>query len=118
MENGIDKKSAGDIFLNGLDRHPVVNKDRKSIRPSARKIQEINTLDLHGCHVNDGLSRLENFIRNARSQGVRSVRIITGKGLNSPGLYSPLKNAVEEFLEKSGLTYKTASGVTEICLKD
>ncbi len=40
-------------------------------------------LDLHGCHVQEALVRVEAFIDTCTLQGFDAVRIIVGKGLHS-----------------------------------
>lgn len=42
-------------------------------------------IDLHGCTAAEAEKKTETFIRNARLRGLRTVRIIVGKGLHSQG---------------------------------
>ena len=42
-------------------------------------------IDLHGCTAVEAVKKTETFIRNARLRGIRTVRIIVGKGLHSSG---------------------------------
>ncbi len=42
-------------------------------------------MDLHGCTSVDVGARVENRIVSLRREGVRTLRIIVGKGLHSPG---------------------------------
>ncbi|MCP5103598.1 MAG: Smr/MutS family protein [bacterium] len=42
-------------------------------------------LDLHGFTAKEAEKRTETFIRNARRRGIRTVRLIVGKGLHSSG---------------------------------
>jgi DNA-nicking Smr family endonuclease len=43
-------------------------------------------IDLHGLTAQEAERKVENFLRTARLQGLRAVRIITGKGIHSPGM--------------------------------
>ena len=52
-------------------------------------------LDLHGLRREEAIQKLDFFIQDARYRGLRCVKVITGKGLQS--LEGPvLKDAVEE----------------------
>lgn len=42
-------------------------------------------LDLHGCKAPEAEKKTETFIGNARRRGIRTVRVIVGKGLHSSG---------------------------------
>lgn len=42
-------------------------------------------LDLHGLNSEEAESRVESFLLTARKKGLRTVRIITGKGIHSAG---------------------------------
>jgi DNA-nicking Smr family endonuclease len=52
-------------------------------------------LDLHGCHVQEALVRVEAFIETCTLQGCDAVRIIVGKGLHSQA-GAVLPDAVEK----------------------
>ncbi|OIP47029.1 MAG: hypothetical protein COZ12_04760 [Deltaproteobacteria bacterium CG_4_10_14_3_um_filter_60_8] len=54
-------------------------------------------LDLHGMTVDEALRRVVYFLQNGRHQGLRQVRIVTGKGLHSDG-EAVLPEAVEQTL--------------------
>lgn len=41
-------------------------------------------LDLHGLIAEEAERRIEFFIKSSRDKGLRTVRVITGKGLHSP----------------------------------
>ena len=55
-------------------------------------------LDLHGLRVDEAREALGAFIRTCRSQGIRCVRIIHGKGHGSPGKTPVLKSRVHRWL--------------------
>jgi len=58
-------------------------------------------LDLHGYTAANAEAAAETFIRNARQKGVRTVRIIVGKGLHSNG-----KAVLPDVIEKKILQLK------------
>jgi DNA-nicking Smr family endonuclease len=51
-------------------------------------------IDLHGLRTDDARDALGAFIRDAHKQGIRCVRVVTGKGLGSPGKAPVLKDKV------------------------
>ena len=55
-------------------------------------------IDLHGLRTDDAREALGAFIREAHKQGIRCVRVITGKGLGSPGKAPVLKDKVHRWL--------------------
>ncbi|MBU0673905.1 MAG: Smr/MutS family protein [Proteobacteria bacterium] len=57
------------------------------------------TLDLHGLTGPEAALKTESFLKNSRFQQLLTVRIITGKGLHSPG-GAVLPDVVEERLKK------------------
>ena len=56
-------------------------------------------IDLHGCTVRQAVQKVESFVQASRIQGLHTVRIITGKGLHSPGA-AVLPPVVEERLRE------------------
>lgn len=55
-------------------------------------------IDLHGLRTDDAREALGAFIRDAHKQGIRCVRVVTGKGLGSPGKAPVLKDKVHRWL--------------------
>jgi DNA-nicking Smr family endonuclease len=55
-------------------------------------------VDLHGLRTDAAREALADFIRDAHKQGIRCVRVITGKGLGSPGKAPVLKDKVHRWL--------------------
>lgn len=55
-------------------------------------------IDLHGMRTEEARESLTNFIRDAHAQGIRCVRVVTGKGLGSPGKTPVLKEKVHRWL--------------------
>jgi DNA-nicking Smr family endonuclease len=55
-------------------------------------------LDLHGLRTEEARERLGAFLRDARKQGLRCVRVVHGKGLGSPGKTPVLKGRVQGWL--------------------
>jgi DNA-nicking Smr family endonuclease len=55
-------------------------------------------VDLHGLRTDDARSALTTFVRDAHKQGIRCVRVVTGKGLGSPGKAPVLKDKVHRWL--------------------
>lgn len=56
------------------------------------------TLDLHGCTAQEAEDRTNFFIAGASRRGLKTLRIITGKGLHSPGGKAVLPDLIEQQL--------------------
>lgn len=61
------------------------------------------TLDLHGLTRDQAKPQVDRFIERARIEGRRCIRIVTGRGLNSPGAQPVLKEAVVDWLSAGRL---------------
>ena len=64
------------------------------------------TLDLHGCTALEAEEMSRRFIKEANQRSLKTVRIITGKGLHSPGGKAVLPDAIEQLvviLKKEGV---------------
>jgi DNA-nicking Smr family endonuclease len=72
------KEKIHDIH-NQLSRPLTVSERLKQYPPPQAEV------DLHGCTAAEAEKKTETFIRNARLRGIRTVRIIVGKGLHSKG---------------------------------
>jgi DNA-nicking Smr family endonuclease len=55
-------------------------------------------VDLHGLRTDEARETLTAFIRESHKQGIRCVRVVTGKGLGSPGKEPVLKDKVHRWL--------------------
>ncbi|XAH24851.1 Smr/MutS family protein [Xylophilus sp. GW821-FHT01B05] len=78
-------------------RRPGVNVDvTQRLRKGDWSIQR--QLDLHGLRTDEAREALGAFIREARQQGLRCLRVVHGKGLGSPGRTPVLKGRVQGWL--------------------
>jgi len=57
-------------------------------------------LDLHGLSQKEAVQRLEEFVHDCCRRGLSCVRIIHGRGKNSPSPVPVLKNGVERWLSR------------------
>ncbi|MES2424348.1 MAG: Smr/MutS family protein [Pseudomonadota bacterium] len=72
-------------------RRPGVGADvTRKLRKGDWSIQR--EIDLHGLRREDAREALGAFIREAHRHGIRCVRVVTGKGLGSPGKMPVLKS--------------------------
>jgi DNA-nicking Smr family endonuclease len=55
-------------------------------------------IDLHGLRTDEAREALGEFLRNAKTRGIRCVRVVHGKGLGSPGKTPVLKTKVQRWL--------------------
>ena len=74
-------------FINNNER--VENKDTGTIENS---IIQQKTLDLHGYTIRDANLAVSNLILNSYNEGVKKLKIITGKGMRSNNLNDPYKS--------------------------
>ena len=78
-------------------RRPGVGPDvAQKLRKGKWSIQR--QIDLHGLRSDDAREALGAFIRESHKQGIRCVRVVTGKGLGSPGKAPVLKDKVHRWL--------------------
>ena len=78
-------------------RRPGVNVDvTRRLRRGDWSIQR--QLDLHGLRTDEAREALGTFIREARRDGMRCLRVVHGKGLGSPGKNPVLKGRVQGWL--------------------
>ena len=78
-------------------RRPGVGPDvAQKLRQGKWSIQR--QIDLHGLRSDDAREALASFIRESHKQGIRCVRVVTGKGLGSPGKTPVLKDKVHRWL--------------------
>jgi DNA-nicking Smr family endonuclease len=78
-------------------RRPGVGTDvTQKLRRGQWSIQK--QIDLHGLRSDEAREALGSFIREAHRQGIRCVRVVTGKGLGSPGKTPVLKDKVHRWL--------------------
>jgi len=59
----------------------------------------VPTLDLHGCGVREAREITAAFLGDAQAHGERIVRIVYGKGRNSPGGRGVLREVVPRWLD-------------------
>jgi DNA-nicking Smr family endonuclease len=82
-----------------LPRHQLPTNRMRQLKQGAIRIQQ--ELDLHGQVKDEALVSLEQFIAGAYRQGLQTVLVITGKGINSPE--GPvLQGAVSHWLRERG----------------
>jgi DNA-nicking Smr family endonuclease len=95
-----------------LDAHPPVPKDEHlddgtpedpaARRRRLRETEPQATLDLHGCTVEEAVTRTESFLQACKKRGFEKVLIVHGKGNHSAG-EPVLKRSVHRMLERSRL---------------
>ena len=64
------------------------------------KIKPDGIIDLHGCRLKTGKTKLESYILRSYEKNLRNIIIITGKGLNNLGA---LKKEVPIWLEDQAI---------------
>ena len=105
-EQAVLKEAISDEFDVGtlLDTDDLLSFRQPGIGPDVtRKLRRGDwtiqrQIDLHGMRRDEARERLSIFIREAKQQGIRCVRVIHGKGLGSPGKAPVLKSRVHSWL--------------------
>ncbi|MDO5506535.1 MAG: Smr/MutS family protein [Pseudoxanthomonas suwonensis] len=92
----VDRLAAGDAL--GYRREHVAPKLLADLRRGRYAAQD--ELDLHGLDAGGAEALLRQFLRHAREQGHGCVRVVHGKGLNSPTGVPILKNLVDRVLRQ------------------
>ncbi len=111
MSDGVDVES---LLLtdDGLSfRRPGVTTDVVArLRRGQWSIQA--QLDLHGLRRDEARTQVADFVRGARKQGLRCLRVVHGKGHGSPGRQPVLKAKVQRWLAQCDdvLAFTQASG--------
>lgn len=81
-------------------------KQRRRPSPKPARIEPQSQLDLHGLTAEEAERKTRNYLLTQKKNGRSIVRIITGKGLHSPGPGGVLRDVVELILlegKKNGL---------------
>ena len=87
----VDWEEEGSFLRTGLPRDIL-----RKLKRSHWRIGD--QLDLHGLTGDEAVAETEAFLAEARSRGLRCVRIVHGKGLRSPGGEPVLKRRVRALL--------------------
>jgi len=82
-------------------------------------------IDLHGCSVEQALHKLKLAVQTCRYQRYRLLRVVTGRGMRSPGQESVLTPAALHWLESEqalalgvmGARLATRGGAIEVELR-
>ncbi|OHD58514.1 MAG: hypothetical protein A2014_01655 [Spirochaetes bacterium GWF1_49_6] len=107
MGNKIDKKAdAESIFIEYMKSNPPIPKDKQNPRGKQGSTGASRSLDLHGMNTDSALTATEMFIKTVRASGEKKAAIITGKGIHSPGIRSPLRDAVGGYLRSNASTLR------------
>lgn len=108
MGNKIEKKDkdADSIFIEYMKSNPTVPRDKPNSHRKMGGTVSVQSLDLHGMNTDSAVAAAERFIKTIRVSGCRRAVIITGKGSHSPGIRSPLRDAVGEYLRANAVKMK------------
>ncbi len=81
------------------------------------------SLDLHGFVIAEAEEEVREFLDNAKIKNYKTVRIITGKGINSPDGHARLKPWLEDYLSHRHYSFQSAKiseggeGATDVRIK-
>lgn len=108
-----DELSEEELFLHHLGQMDAVFNDSypesdaaPQEQASARRMRQLRkgrirpeaSLDLHGCYREEARKKVRVFLENRQRQGMKTVLIITGRGLRSKGGESVLRSDIEAYL--------------------
>ncbi len=123
MNDNISDKDKKDWhkFINSTEKLP--NKDFKHQK---NKTLNVRSIDLHGYTLNEANKTIEDFIKQAYSESVNKLIIVTGKGLHSENEKDPyvskdlgiLKYSVPEFITNNASLMKMIYEITDAKIDD
>jgi DNA-nicking Smr family endonuclease len=108
-----DELSEEELFLHHLGQMDAVFNDSypdpdqsAQEQASARRMRQLRkgrlrpeaTLDLHGCYREEARKKARNFLESRQRQGMKTVLIITGRGLRSKNGESVIRSDIEAYL--------------------
>ncbi|NPV02338.1 MAG: Smr/MutS family protein [Brevinematales bacterium] len=107
MGNKIDKKAdAESIFIEYMKSNPPIPKDKQIPRGKKGISGSSRSIDLHGMNTDSALSAAETFINTVRASGEKKASIITGRGSHSPGIRSPLRDTIGDYLRNNAASLR------------
>ena len=115
-----DKKD-WDNFINSNEK--LQNKDSTSVN---KKKFQVRSIDLHGYTLDEANKVIENFIKQAFSDNISKLVVVTGKGIHSNNEKDPyiskdlgiLKYSVPEFIKNNSELMKIISDIKEASIED
>ena len=123
MNDKISKKDLKDWkdFLSNHEKLP--NKDLKDVVDKKNKIK---ILDLHGYSLDQANNLIEETIINCHKEGIKELKIITGKGLHSKNESDPyvskefgiLRYSVPNFIRNNENLMRLINQIKEANLED
>jgi DNA-nicking Smr family endonuclease len=87
-------------FPKGNEKMGLIDILRSLFRQTTAEVQP--TLDLHGLSVKESLRVTAEFVDTSFRAGISPIRIVYGKGLNSPGGRGILRDVIPRWCEKEG----------------
>lgn len=102
-----DDAAFSDLFDDRVVAEAALQREAARVAEEERKLKSTGlqsypspqeTLDLHGFTAVEAEGKTQRFIEEVRGRGIRTVRVITGKGLHSPGGKAVLPDVVEQNL--------------------
>ena len=123
MNDNISDKDKKDWhkFINSTEK--LTNKDLKYQKNENLKVRSI---DLHGYTLDEANKTIEDFIKQAYSENVNKLIIVTGKGLHSENEKDPyvskdlgiLKYSVPEFISNNASLMSMINEITDAKIED
>tara|TARA_B100000674_G_scaffold403137_1_gene349232 strand:+ start:128 stop:550 length:423 start_codon:yes stop_codon:yes gene_type:complete len=114
-------KKVWNQFIRSNEKLP--NKD---LNHQKKKILKTKSIDLHGYTLDDANKIIENFIKQAFSQNIHKLIVVTGKGLHSQNEKDPyvskdlgiLKYSIPEFLSNNKSLNELIHDITDAKIED
>lgn len=114
FENGYDVEKESQKRINPMElwlrRYGTVDKDALFEQEEARnkyhsrsslvEMRPQARIDLHGLKKDEAWARLESFVSECESKGIKKIMIVHGKGLHTHGTDPVLGELVRKFIEQ------------------
>ena len=115
-----DKKDWQDFLSNDEN---LVDKDANLIK---KHIKKTDTIDLHGCSLDEANKKISNLINSSYEMGVSKLLVVTGKGLHSENEKDPyvskdlgiLKYSVPQYVRNNKELMKLINEIQEANIED
>ena len=123
MNDNISEKDKKDWhkFINSAEKLP-----NKNFKPQSNKNLNVRSIDLHGYTLDAANKTIEEFIKQAFSENVNKLIVVTGKGIHSNNEKNPyvskdlsiLKYSVPEFISNNKKLNEMINDIQDAKLED
>lgn len=102
---------AAKFWSQELKRHQKLSLEKREKEQSeqfklSNQNNNINTIDLHGLYIKEAVIALDQRLKIASRSNIKTLSVITGKGIHSDNGNARIKPAVIQFCKNNNLNYE------------